>query len=91
MSLARGEPTALVLFDLSAAFDTTDHSTLLDCLHKWFGVGGSVLKWFTSFVTARVQAIKTDFCKLLLGGPQGSVLASILFSLYTTPLNSIIS
>ena len=44
LSLSRGEPTALVLLDLSAAFDTIDHSTLLHCLQTWFGIGGSVLK-----------------------------------------------
>ena len=47
LSLSRGEPTALVLF----AFDTIDHSTLLICLRIWFGVGGSVLKWFTSYLS----------------------------------------
>ena len=33
LSLSRGEPTALVLLDLSAACDTIDNSTLLSCLH----------------------------------------------------------
>ena len=51
MSLSRGEPTALVLLDLFAAFDTIDQSTLLSSLPIWFGVGGSVLKWFTSYLT----------------------------------------
>ena len=43
--LSSGKPTALILLDLSAAFDTIDHSTLFSCLQTWFGVGGFVLKW----------------------------------------------
>ena len=49
LSPSQGEATALVLLDLSAAFDTIDHSTLLSCLQDWFGVGGSALKWFFLF------------------------------------------
>ena len=75
LSLSRGESTALVLLDLSAAFDTIDHSTLLSCLQNWFGVGGCVLKWFTSYLTDRYQSIKigstlSDVCKLLFGIPK---------------------
>ena len=96
LSLSRGETTALVWLDLSAALNTINHSTLLSCLRNWFGVGGCVLKWFTSYLTDRYQSIKigstlSDVCKLLFGVPQGSVLGPLLFSLYTTPLNLIIN
>ena len=46
LALARGEATAVVLLGQSAAFDTIDHGTLIQCLSSWFGVGGVVLNWF---------------------------------------------
>ena len=49
LSLSRGEATALVLLDLSAAFDTIDHSTLFSCLKELFGIGVSAPKWFSSY------------------------------------------
>ena len=58
LSLSRGEATALVLQDLSAAFDTIDHSIRLSCLLDWFGVGGSALQWFSSYLTERFQSVK---------------------------------
>ena len=90
LSLSRGEPTALVLLDLFAAIKIIDHSTLLSSLCIWFGVGGLVLKWFTSNLTDHYQSIEigstlSDICILLLGVPQGSVLGPLLFSLCTTP------
>ena len=53
--------TALILLDLLAAFNTIDYSTLLSCLQTWFGIGGSVLKWFTFFLSRAV--IINDFCR----------------------------
>ena len=95
LSLSRGEPTTLVLLDLLAAFDTIDHTTLLNCLKSWFGMCGTALKWFTSYLSHHFQAIKigstlSELHELLFGVPQGSVLGPLLFSLYTTPLSKII-
>ena len=96
LSLARGEATAVVLLDQSAAFDTIDHDKLLDCLRKWFGVGGRCLDWFKSYLSDRTQCIKigsvlSEARKLKFGVPQGSVLGPILFSLYTTTFSKVIS
>ena len=95
LSLACGEPMALVLLDLSAMFDTIDHNILLGYLKSWFGLGGTVLKWFASYLSDHCQTIKigstlSELSKLMYSVPQGSVLSPLLFSLYTTPLSKII-
>ena len=95
LSLSRGEATALVLLDLSAASDTIDHSTFLSCLLDWFGVGGSALEWCFSYLTERFQSVEigstlSDLQKLLFCVPQGSVLGPLLFSLYTSHLSTLI-
>ena len=89
LSLSGGEATALVLLDFSAAFKTIDHSTLLSCLLDWFGVRGSTLKWFSSYLTEHYQSVKTgstlsNLQKLLFSIPQGP----LLFSQYTSPLST---
>jgi len=42
-ALDSGDLTALVLIDLSAAFDTVDHATLLRRLRKSYGLDGVVI------------------------------------------------
>ena len=68
----------LVLLDLSAAFDTIDHETLIRTLDIYCGIRGDPLKWFLSYLKGRVQSVQigSTFSReqnLLFGVPQGSV------------------
>src|SRR5258708_3668591 len=84
--------SALILLDLSAAFDTIDHHILLSRLSSYFGISGPALKLLTSYLQNRTQTVCIDSqlsppSLLSTGIPQGSVLGPLLFSLYTTPLS----
>ena len=84
----------LVLLDLSSAFDTIDHAILLNRLQTKFGVSGSALNWFSSYLQGRTQRICIDneFSEprdIPYGVPKGSVLGPILFTLYCAPLEDI--
>ena len=52
-ALDRGKISLLGMFDLSAAFDTVDHFILLRRLEISFGIRGTALEWFLSFLTER--------------------------------------
>ena len=57
----RGMPTALVSLDLSAAFDTIDHSILISRLHSSFGISGPALAWLSSYLFNRaVKSLKFE-------------------------------
>ena len=83
-----GHVSILSLLDLSAAFDTTDHDILINRLHITFGCSGTVLDWFTSYLSFLTQSVLVGHAStpsaLKCGVPQGSVLGPLLFTLYST-------
>ena len=83
----------LILLDLSAASDTIDHIILLQQLNE-LEIRDAALDWFRSSLSQRRQSVvingtRSSCRNLSFGVPQGSVLGSILFTLYTTPLDAI--
>ena len=94
-SLDDNKISALLLLDLSAAFDTIDHEILLHRLQHTFGIQGTSLNWFQSYLSERKQFVSANDYRsletsLLFGVPQGSVLGPVLFIMYTTPLSDVI-
>ena len=86
-----GHVFILSLLELSAAFDTIDHDILIRRLHTTLGCSGTVLDWFTSYLSFRTQSVLVGHAStpsaLKCGVPQGSVLGSLLFTLYTQSLS----
>ena len=84
LALDSGNLAMLTLLDLSAAFDSVDHDTLLRRLQTSYGLGGVVADWFASYLSGRTQyesSSSTTSAPLAVayGVSQGSVLGPIFF------------
>ena len=86
----RGQVDTFIL-DFEKAFDTPPHELLKSKLFS-YGIGGKTLKWIGSFLCFRqrvvVNGVKSDWAPALSCVPQGTVLGSLLFSLYINDISS---
>ena len=91
MAADSGDVSVLALLDLSAEFDTVDHSILIQHLHISHHVKGTVLCWFESYLHERYQAvtyagITAPATMVAHDVPQGLVLGPLLFIMYTADI-----
>jgi len=82
----------LVSIDLSSAFDMVEYNILVNKLYTSFGISGTAFSWICSYLKRRSQCVSAGQSSSRYSGmPQGSVLGSLLFSVYTSPISFIAS
>ena len=88
LALDSGNLVMLTLLDLSAAFDSVDHDTLLKRLHTTYGLDGQVINWFVSYLSGCVQHVRisaTTICGFVRNTTRISSRADSIPSLHRRP------
>ena len=93
-AMERKNVTAMVVMDLSAAFDTVDHDILLSILENKFGIKDVALRWFESYLRPRSCKVSISPAysaekQLPFSVPQGSCAGPSLFLAYASTLQEV--
>ena len=87
--------TAVVILDLSAAYDKVDHDLLLEVLEKRFGVTDKAKQQYCNYIKQRKFSViigknKSKPRQLKCSVPQGSIQGAFLFISYASMLDEIV-
>ena len=90
-----GMLTGAIYIDLSKAFDTISHASLIDKLPS-YGITGLSQEWFCNYLFGRYQQVSyhhslSDKVPIFCGVPQGSILGPLLFLLHFNGAANILS
>ena len=85
-TLDKGKKVSTIFMDISKTFDTLNHNLLLAKLNA-HGFSFNAIKFIQSYLSERFHRVNkntnfSEWCKILLVVPQGSILSPLLFNIF---------